>query len=511
MKNNLINLAFLSFFLIGCNPKITSSTTSSSTFSSSTTPIKSEVAVIIENTLKKEHEYVEKEKIEKIKLKDFGYSLNGLSINYYSKGLLIIEKDHKLGLYSLILNKVILEPCYYVTSTTLISKDYGEFGYIIMFTNQKEGDYKVLDLFGNLIKEGNDYTSIDLNNFDVVRNNNEYYLIDSHNNDNKCFKYNSDYSLVESNLVEGEKKVDFSMFEEDFRLIDLKDYGYENYYLTINYNGRIVDYEFYHYNDKINHYSFNDYWSINLVSDTIIVQKDEESEVEAINYLTNEKKVLSVDYKINSYEGKAYKDENEIYNYVGIYTSDNRNCLIDKNGNIHYEVDNIHLTHLEYFNGNYYDKYNNTLIDPYLRKVKKINYSETAILGEIMEFKDTIGNGALDKEGNIVIPPKAQTFVSNAINDYVYTWNESGDFYRVNYQTLEEEKVGQNIRNIYGNLYYIEDGKTNHLANEKEIIYTTNSMADYAVIDINIYPQKKVYFGLYSIFNKDGEFILINI
>ena len=24
-----------------------------------------------------------------------------------------------------------------------------------------------------------------------------------------------------------------------------------------------------------------------------------------------------------------------------IYTSDNRNCLIDKNGNIHYEVDNI--------------------------------------------------------------------------------------------------------------------------------------------------------------------------
>ena len=525
----ITNVILLSLILFGCNAKISSSTssgsvsTSISNISSSSSSsfyidynVSEELMKIVERTLKKDIEYVDKEDFQEVDIGSNGFKINGISKPEY--GFLVVNKDGKSGIYSLITKSLILQPKVESNNATISYIKNDDIGFFLMIFDSITGSYDVIDSFGNLINSGSDFTTVDLRKLETYRKDDTFYLVDNLSNTTKYYKYNDNGSLTNVSFIEGSKSVDISIFNEYYKYIDLKEYGNDGYYAAINYLGDFVIYDFYRGSEKYSSYEFSQFDSINLVGNKLIVQKNNDELVTSINYVSGETEQLNLDVDIIFVEGKPYKDENGLYKYFAnaYYIQEENDIkyisyLMDEDCNLLFEVEHINLLRLEYFNGTYFDVFNKIFVDEKLNVTSEIIHDkyDFVVRGELLTYSTSNGKGAMDSKGNVVLElDKNSYIISNPINGYMYI-NRNTEIYRYNYLIGEEERINyDNFVDLYGNLYIAYSSSSKTLMNEKETIYSYSGLADYAIININFKNKKIFYFAESAIGgNNKGKFI----
>lgn len=534
----ITNIVLLSLLMFGCNSKTSSSESSkissssnnsssiiSNTSSSSSTHyvdynVDEELINIVGRTLKKDEPYFNKEDIQEVNISSEGYTLSSLSNPGY--GFLIVNKDGKSGVYSLFTNSVIFEPKVNSKNVTLAYMKNVDIGFFLLIFDSTTGEYDVIDAFGNLISSGSNYTTVSLNKLETLKKDDTFYLVDNLSNTTKYYKYNEDGSLTDISFIEGNKSVNMSIFDQYSKLIDLKEYGNEDYYLAISYQGNKDVYDFYNGSEKYFSYQFGSTDSINIVGNKIIAKKYNEESITSINYVSGEIEQLNIGVDILFKEGKSYKDENGIYKYFAnaYYLMEEDNIkyvyyLMDEDCNVLFEVEHINLLRLEYFDGVYFDAFNKIFVDNKLNVTSEIinDKYDFYVRGELLLYSTSNGKGAMDSTGKVVMEYDNNTYIhSDPVNGYLYLYRNT-EFYRYNYLTGEEEKTNYtNFNEVYGNLYVAETQSGRVLVNEKETICSASSLSDCEIINANFKNKKIFYFAESTIGgNNKGKFLYLEI
>lgn len=384
--------------------------------------------------------------------------------SYYNYGFLFVKDNlDRFNCLSLFTNKLMFDFADDI-SLGVISDSYG---YYVKVTHS-DNDITVYDAFGQIVLPKAAYTNIQIsgrydseyNELGKVVNNVyhetiNYWLVGSEGIDNK-----KEYIINQT-----DKTRTIVLAEEDEltaikrpEKVDLKEYGLDDYYL-INIEGTLYVFKTNTKTDNanlINVIHLNDYSIYSIFDGKIFCQNKVEVSLDSkdfdleesfkkyklftyvIDLLNGEKNEIDIDYKINSI--KPFYDENNIakYAYVNIkhLKGDNlyyksNNIIINSQGEMVNDVGVDYIVSLKkvsedrYFNGTSYIL--NSKLEPtttFSKFTSKIVYSDKLIITS----KDD-NYGAIDYDGNILIPFEYKELSDQFFNGKTYGVNNDGKKY----------------------------------------------------------------------------------
>lgn len=435
-----IILVFTSFIFIGCN--------SSGSFEFSSQMIKNNLS---EREIETDPKY-------NIVYSDLSNYI--VTKKYLPSGLVIVfDSETRQSCWSLLTGKLLFEPNEHIR-IQVIERTYMSY---VMTTDMLTKKVTLYDALGNVVLPSGDYISV---NADIITG---YSLIGSFDIEDYIEKVV--YTLIEDGTIVYYKKynkIDLSngtreetIFQqnEDYNSLmkaDLKPYGLDGYYWIL------VSNTYYIYKDNgklINKIYIPNFDSFNIVNGKLIYQivykvdKDAEDytyisenykykiDTTQVDILTGKIKTLELNYLIRYSQIYYDKFNKPTYAYARVqnvlekkledfYDTD---IIIDKNGKILYnlEINPLNLQKLD--DNHFYSDQNkfiyNDKLEPIFAILGKTSVAEEE--GLLITFYDGY-YGAINAEGNIVIPFEYTFMESSFINGRTYAKHMNGTYYIIN-------------------------------------------------------------------------------
>ncbi len=352
------------------------------------------------------------------------------------RGLLIVsDDDNKVGVWSIIENKLIvpLRENYHVE----IQQD-SIFGVYIYFRNLADNQFAVYDIFGNEVLKEDDYNYVDVYGSKEEINEDEYVYYEHVESltqgdfeaglqpEHNIYKVNPGTKQKEL-VTLGYKHGD--IYENEIYKLDLADYGLPGYYFSFMSSLNVYNEETDKLVQKINLPDFEDIEGT-ILNGHMIYQKvyelDQFAEnysfikqgkkyllyTKTINLLTGEEKLLNVDYQIEDIY--SFKDQSGIIKYAmaNIYKIESKllitnpiyDVVINHKGQIIADVSGINIDSLRKLDEDHIID-DSILYDGDLTPIVMLPDIYSVVPSEkIIIFSEDGKYGAIDYNGRVVIP-----------------------------------------------------------------------------------------------------------